>query len=458
MKRVLILGLGQYAKGSGISAALFYARQGAEVRVTDQKKEKDIAANVQRLKKFKNVSFVLGQHRLKDVQWADVIVRNPRVRPNSPEMLLATKLGKRMESDITLFLKRCKCPIVGVTGTRGKSTTTTLIAEMLKRSGKRVWIGGNILVSPLTFVEKIKPKDIVVLELSSWQLESTGAVGISPHVSVVTNLMRDHLNTYDGMEDYAEAKAQIFRHQKPDDIAVLNADDENGRCWKNEAPGRVLSFSAKSKSSDGFLTKKTLDWIDPINGKRETLLHRKDIKLLGEHSAMNILAACLAARVAGATISAIRSVAKNFSGIPDRLELIREVRGIKFINDTTATTPDATIAAILSISPISKTIRLIAGGADKELLFDELADVLKKKKVTVTLFEGTAFLPLSDALKEHEVNFQVVSSMKEALYYHVKNAKAGDSVLLSPGCASFGLFKNEFDRGAQFKKLVKRLK
>ena len=152
-KKVLILGLGQYPKGSGISSAIFLAKQGAILRVTDQKKENDLKANVTRLRRFKNIKIILGKHRDEDIRWADVIVRNPRVRPSSKEMLLASKLGKKIESDITLFLEKCPCTVIGVTGTRGKSTTSTLISEMLKASGKRVWLGGNILVSPLTFLK-----------------------------------------------------------------------------------------------------------------------------------------------------------------------------------------------------------------------------------------------------------------------------------------------------------------
>ncbi|MFA5935239.1 MAG: UDP-N-acetylmuramoyl-L-alanine--D-glutamate ligase [Patescibacteria group bacterium] len=427
--KVLILGLGQYPKGSGISAALFAALLGADVRVTDQKTEKELAANVKMLKKFKNVSFVLGKHRLEDIRWADIIIRNPRVRPSSPEMKEAARLGKRIESDVSLFMARCTCPVVGITGTRGKSTTTTLVYEMLKASGKKVWLGGNILISPLTFLSKIQPTDIVVLELSSWLLETTGAVGLSPQYALITNVMRDHLNTYDGMDDYAEAKAQIFRHQDQSGVVVLNTDDEYGREWMKEAPGRVIPFNRKTKREKG-------------------------IKMLGEHNELNVLAASLLAREAGAKASAIKKVAKTFKGIPDRLEEIAIKKGIRFVNDTTSTTPDATIAAVKALAPISKTIRLIAGGADKELEFDELSRLLKQKKVAVTLFEGTAFAAFARSLKKAGVPFERVGSMKEALKTHLANAQKGDTVLLSPGCASFGLFTNEFERGRQFRNLI----
>lgn len=455
---VLILGLGQYPKGSGISAALFFARQKANVRVTDQKTEQDLSGNVKKLRKFKNVEFVLGEHRLDDIRWADLIVRNPRVRPSSPEMKLAVQLGKRIESDISLFMALCPCPVVAITGTRGKSTTTTLVAEMLKASKYRVWLGGNILISPLTFVSKVKKTDLVVLELSSWLLETTGALGLSPKYALVTNIMRDHLNTYEGMEDYAEAKAQIFRHQKPDDVVVLNADDEYGARWMKEAPSKVLSVSAKSKKADARLTKETLEWTDPKTGKQEAILKRQDLRLLGDHNAMNVLQASLLSRSVGATVSAIKKVAREFKGVPDRLEQIADIKGIKIINDTTSTTPDATIAAIRALAPISNKIHLIAGGADKELEFGQLAKELKKNKVSVTLFDGTAYPVFSKALDKAGVGYQKMTSLKDAVAFHFKNARKGDCVLLSPGCASFGMFKNEFDRGGQFKSIVKKLK
>ncbi len=454
---ILILGLGQYPKGSGVSATLFFAAQGYPVRVTDQKTAEQLQGNVEQLRRYPNVEFVLGKHRLQDIRWADVIVRNPRVRPSSPEMKLATKLGKRVESDVSLFMARCPCPIVAVTGTRGKSTTATLTAEMLKASGKRVWLGGNLLVSPLTFLSKVKKTDIVVLELSSWLLETTGALGLAPRYALVTNLKRDHLNTYGSMDEYAEAKAQIFRHQHPNDVVILNADDAYGQVWIKEAPGKVLTFSSLKKTTDGWLNKTALWWKDSRTNKPVEILSRSQLQVLGEHNALNILAAALLARSVGASLKGIREAARSFSGIADRLELLRTWKGIQFVNDTTASTPDATIAALRAFVSSSSTIHLLAGGADKELLFDELAQEMKGKKMCVSLFEGTALKPFSAALKKQNIAFQIVSSMQQAFEYHLKHATRGDIVLLSPGCASFGIFQNEFERGEMFREMVKKL-
>jgi len=453
-KKVLILGLGQYPKGSGISAALFVVHHGADVLVTDQKTEKELAANVKRLKKFKNVRFRLGEHRLEDVRWAELIIRNPRVRPDSPEMKLAAKLGIPVESDVSLFLKRCSAQVVGITGTRGKSTTSTLVAEMLKASKKRVWLGGNILVSPLTFVDKVKPQDIVVLELSSWLLETTGAAGISPAVACVTNMMRDHLNTYSGMEDYAEAKAQIFRHQSAADIVVLNGDDDYGKEWMTEVPGRVVVFSKKKrKESDAWIAGNELILRDGVNDVQLAALDR--LKIFGEHNHLNMLAAVLTAKAAGASIAAIRKTLASFKGLADRQEIVAVKRGITYINDTTATTPDGTIAAIRALTPRFKTVRMIIGGADKELEFEELAKELKKHKTDIVVLPGTAHAKLLEALKKGRVLHQDVASLKDAVVALQSRAEHGDAIVLSPGCASFGMFKNEFDRGVQFKKLAK---
>lgn len=450
--KVLIFGLGQYPQGSGISAALTFAKLGSRVVVTDAKKEEEIAANVKRLKKFKNVSFVLGEHRLQEVEWADVIVANPRVRPSQAEMIHARKLGKVVTSDIALFLDRCQAPVVAVTGTRGKSTTSTIIAEMLKASKKKVWLGGNILVSPLTFLSKVKKSDVVVLELSSWQCESLGSAQKQPHISVITNMMRDHLNTYNGMEDYAEAKAQIFRHQKPNDFIILNADDEYGKRWIKEAASDIRTFG-KSKRRDASYDARSMY----LGGKK--LFDVRLLTLMGEHNVKNALAASLAASLAGASKSAIQKTLKTFKSLENRLQLIKSVKGVAYVNDTCATTPDGAIAAYRALKPRYDHCWFILGGADKELEYLELAEELKKGKdrVGAFVFPGNASEKLMKELVRCGVGFEQVSNMQEAVARASEVAMSGDVVVLSPAAASFGLFKNEFDRGEQFVKEVKKI-
>jgi UDP-N-acetylmuramoylalanine--D-glutamate ligase len=439
--KVLILGLGQYPNGSGIAAAVYFAKQGHDVCVTDQKTAKELAGNVKTLKKFKNVRFTLGKHDLKDIRWADLIVRNPRVRKDSPEMKLAARLGKPMESDLSIFFKSCPAPIVGITGTRGKSTTTTMIHEVLSASKKwrKVWLGGNILVSPLTFLKQVSMKDIVVLEMSSFQLEATGEAGVSPQVAVWTNLMRDHLNAYPSMEEYAEAKAQIFRNQTPDDVVFLPATKDFDE-YAKQAPSHVLRVK---------------------QGKF-------NLAIPGEHNQMNASFAAAVALTLGVKKTVIEKVLKNFKGIPMRQEIIAKKNGITFVNDSTATTPDGTIAA-LGVYKFPKTkswkipnanfVQLIFGGADKELEFEEVATVLgKRSDVAVYVLPGTAHAKIDKAFKRHKVVAMDVKDMKEAFKTIHQYGSRGDVVLLSPGCASFGMFKNEFDRGEVFNKLVKQWK
>ena len=451
--KVLILGLGQYPQGSGISAAKAFAKIGAKVTVTDQKTEKDLEENVKTLKGFKNVRFVLGRHELKDVDDADLIVANPRVRPTSVEMKRARARGVPVVSDISLFLDRCPAKVIGVTGTRGKSTTVTLIAEMLKASKKKVWLGGNILVSPLNFLSKIKKDDIVVLELSSWQCESLGMTVHPPQIALMTNLMRDHLNTYDGMDDYAEAKAQIFRHQKPEDILILNGDDAWTKIWKKEAPSQVLTFG-KGKRFDAGRVGDSL----VLDGKAVCTV--KDLKIFGEHNILNALGAMLVAKQGGATVAGIKKALKSFTGLPNRQEIVRSFKGVDYINDTTATTPDGTIAAIRALKDRYGYLWMICGGEDKELEYSELAKELvkQKKKVAVFLLPGSSSEKLMKLLSKKSVLIERVPDLKTAVLRAHEKAVEGDAIVLSPGATSFGQFKNEFDRGEQFVSLVRRLK
>jgi UDP-N-acetylmuramoylalanine--D-glutamate ligase len=450
---VLILGLGQFPKGSGISAALAFARAGANVTVSDLKSASDLASNVKRLKRFKNVRFVLGRHDPEDVKKAALIVANPRVRPNSPEMKLARKEGIAIASDISLFLDRCPATVVAVTGTRGKSTTSSLIAAMLKAGGKRVWLGGNILVSPLTFLSKVKAKDVVVLELSSWQCESLPLVRRTPRIAVVTNVMRDHLNAYDGMEDYAEAKAQIFRQQRPTDVVILNAGDAYGQLWKREAPGRVRTFGT-GKGTDARLLRGVL-----YAGKTR-IIGIDRMKLIGAHNGMNASAAILAAREAGAKIPGIRRALRLFKPLENRLETIRMRRGVRYVNDTTATTPDGVIAAIRALRPISKRMWLIAGGADKKLEYAELGRELVKAKrsVLILLLPGDGSDKLRRELNARKMTYRTIPSIEEGVRLASGQAKKGDTIVLSPAAASFNQFKNEFERGDVFRKAVRRLR
>jgi len=431
----MILGLGQYPQGSGVVAALYFARRGDRVLVVDYYYTPTLDANVKQLKKFKNVSFLFNTHAVKEVGRMDMVVRHPRARANEPELVEARRLGIPIASDQSIFLNACPARVIGITGTRGKSTTTTLIYELLKANhGTRAHIGGNILISPLTFVSHIRKNDVVVLEMSSFQLEGLGEAGVSPAVAVWTNLMRDHLNAYPTMAEYAEAKAQIFRHQTPHDTVFLPGD-RFFDSYAQEAPGAVVRFGKKGS-------------------QEEAIVKSVKMKLLGQHNQMNAMTAVAVALHMGVPIKTIKKVLTSFKGLPNRLELIATKKGVNYMNDTTATTPDATIAAIQSLPTTPCTLHLIFGGADKELEFDQVAGVLKKSHVNIALLPGTAHDKITKAFHAHRVAYTDVPDLREALKMLKARAVKGDTILLSPGCASFGLFKNEFDRGEQFKKLV----
>ncbi|MCE9586090.1 UDP-N-acetylmuramoyl-L-alanine--D-glutamate ligase [Candidatus Uhrbacteria bacterium] len=430
---VLILGLGQYPKGSGVAAALHFAKAGDQVIATDLKTEAQLADNVKQLSRFKNVRFKLGKHDPKDIAWAHLIVRGPSVRDSSKEMKLARKLGKSVTSDLALFLEACPCLVIGITGTRGKSTTTAMIHEVLSASKKwrKVWLGGNILISPLTFLAQVKSKDLVVLEMSSFQLEGTGDAGISPHIAVWTNLMCDHLNMYPSMAEYAEAKAQIFRHQDADDVVFFPAD-KSFNVYTKEAPSEVVRV------------------------KKSSIV----LSIPGEHNQMNASFAAAVAKELGVSASKIKSALKAFKGLPNRIETIATKGGLTFVNDTTATTPDGTIAALNSYpAKNDRLIHLIFGGADKELDFTEVTKLLKKRKdVGVYLLAGTAHKKIEIQFKKSGIHYADFENF-DAVFSKLKEmTEKGDIVLLSPGCASFGLFKNEFHRGEEFVKLVKKWK
>lgn len=436
-KKVVIMGLGLYPQGSGISAAKFFARRGANVLVTDLKSRKELANQIKLLRGFK-IKYVLGKHSRSDFKDADLIMKNPGVRAESKFLKIARENKIPVETDVSLFFSLCPAKIIGVTGTRGKSTTSSLIYEILNSAGEDVYLGGNIQVSPLNFLEKLNKDSLVALELSSWMLESIESSKVSPPIAVITNVMADHLNTYAGMKEYARAKSLIFKFQKSKDLAILNFDNEITRKMGESVKAKKIWFSLRKKSAGLDLAKNTI--------------------LPGEHNLYNALAAVIVVKHLKISDSIIKKVLKDFKGIPNRLEFIHELGGVKYYNDTTATTPDATLAALKFFK--DKNIVLIAGGADKNLEFKELAKILQNAVKVLILLPGTATDKLRKDLAEMGENIEPIAakSMKEAVLKARELSQSGEIVLLSPGAASFGLFVNEFDRGGKFVKEVKNLK
>ncbi|MFH0819718.1 MAG: UDP-N-acetylmuramoyl-L-alanine--D-glutamate ligase [bacterium] len=487
-KKIIVMGLG--ILGGGVAVVKWLAKKGAELTVTDLKNKKELKNSITKLKDLK-IKYVLGRHREDDFKKADLIIQNPAVPADSEYLKIARESAVPIENEASLFFKIVPQDlIIGITGTRGKSTTTTLIYQIFKKKYQSALCGGNIKVNPLfEIIEQVK-KDPVVLELSSFQLENLADSKISPHLSIITNILPDHLNRYKNLKNYINAKANIFNFQSKEDFVVLNLDNPLTKKLGQDVPSRRYWFSEKyfSQQNGVFLSSGRL--IFRQNGQEIKVLNVKEIKLPGSHNLENILAAVAAAMIYQIPVKLIRKAVSEFKGVPGRLELIKVIKGIKFYNDTTATIPEATIAALVTLGQLkdenlrrrrisakggwasgallgrkkskvrNKNIVLIAGGADKKLDFHFLAPQIKKYCKTVILLPGTATPKIYKELRitNYELRIINVKNMIEAVAVAFKLAVSSDIILLSPAAASFGLFKNEFDRGEQYLKAVKKLK
>jgi UDP-N-acetylmuramoylalanine--D-glutamate ligase len=440
-KKITMMGLG--ILGRGLNIAKFLAECGAELTITDLKTAKQLAPSLKILTPYKNIKYVLGKHDLADFRGKDMVIKAAGVPLDSPYIAEARKNNISVEMDASLFLKllttwTSNVQVVGITGTRGKSTVTHLIYDIIKNSGKRVHLGGNVKgLATLPLLKKVRPNDVVVMELDSWQLQGFGDAKISPNVSVFTTFLPDHLNYYNGdMDRYFSDKANIYRWQNGENCLIA---------------GNKTAKLINGKEKNGIKSQLLI-----ADGKK--IPRNWKVKLLGEHNLANIALAIEAARKLSVKESVIKKSVENFKGLPGRLEFIREVKRIKFYNDTTATTPEAVIAAMESLKEKKGRIILIGGGADKNLEYGDYAKVVKKTVKAMALFRGMASNKIISSLGKTKFPVEIFDNMKSAIKFAVSNTKKGDIVLLSPGAASFGVFKNEFDRGEQFNKAVKKLK
>lgn len=433
-KRVVIWGLG--LNQGGLEAAKYFAKLGADVLVVDSKTKKELAASVKKLKNFPRVRFSLGKQEEADFKGADLIIKNPAISWELPlvKKLLREKL--RIETDVTLFFRFFKGRIVGVTGSKGKTTTTTLVGKFLKGAKKNILLGGNIRVSLFSFLKEKYLNDrrkIAVLELSSFQLEDLAFVKKSPNVAVVTNILRDHLNRYGSYTKYAAAKKNICLYQNKNDYLILNIKDKKLKEFEKCSRSRVIPACAGIQ-----------------------IVSNNSI-FFSKNNQSNLVLAIATANIFKINKSVIEKVAESFKGVPYRMEKIAVIKKITFINDTTATIPDA---AINNLNSFEKKVILIGGGSDKNLKFAKFAKTIAKKVKKLILLPGNATPLIAKELKKYAPKLEIVSvdSMDKAVKKAYKSASAGDVVLLSPGATSFGLFKNEFDRGDQFNKAVRKLK
>lgn len=457
-KNVLVMGLGVH--GGGLGVARFMASHGANVRVTDLRTADKMQGSIDALARDGvPVDYVLGEHREEDFRWADIVIRNPAVPRESPWLRLARDLGKPIEMEIGIFLKLCPAPVIGVTGTKGKSTTTTWTWEMVRRWKPGAILAGNLRVSALEALPLITENTPVVLELSSFQLEGLEDTGVSPHLAAVTNLSPDHLDRYKGMEDYGAAKKHIFTHQdaRKGDWVVLNAADPVVSTWSKDAPAGVAWFGPDrpgGRLPGAFVTREGILWRAADN-EPVFLAGKAEISLQGAHNLLNAACASALAILLGTPVEAVREALREFRGVADRMEYLGALGGVKFINDTTSTAPASTVAALDSIQG---PVVLIAGGAKKNLDFAELAPVVAARALGVVLLDGTATDLMEREFREAGVNILArYGDFEDAVKDAWRAAPPGGTVLLSPGTASFGMFLNEFHRGERFREIVRAL-
>lgn len=482
-RKIVVMGLGLH--GGGLPVAKWFFTQGAEVIVTDLKKREELLPTIEALdtfcrsyrlkhsnQKFISLEYILGRHREEDFRTCDLVVQNPAVPKESPYLALAREAGVSVENETSLFFMLTPdIPKIGVTGTRGKSTTATLIHAMMQQKYPASQItsvalpdgskGGFEVLDAAIAGHKSNPATPVVMELSSWQLEGLMPHRISPHVAVMTNVFPDHLNRYSGMDEYSDAKKTIYRYQHPEDIAIFNYDNEvTLACAMESIGGTHYWFSVRGDfEGPGAYVKGKSIWMRDARGTHE-ICPLTDVRLRGEHNIANILAAVCAAWTYGLSVGDIRAGIAQVKGIPSRLEYLGTAGKRDFYNDTAATSPEGTIAALQTLLPSSKgSITLIAGGSDKGLDFSPLAPLIVKNVRHLILFTGTASPHIVTALGPiRSLSIEMANTMKEAVEKAWQHSCEGDIILLSPAAASFGLFVNEFDRGRQFEKEFSLLK
>lgn len=457
-KRVLVMGLGLHGGGLGVTRWLL--KQGAQVTVTDLKKEDELKATLEQIQS-ENVEFVLGEHRESDFANADWIIRNPGVPRESRYLQIAREKNIPIRMELGLFtelLPRGMQQVIGITGTKGKTTTTLMTGAILKRADPKTVVAGNLRVSALEVLDTIDAETPVVLEMSSFQLEEFQELKRSPHIAALTNVYPDHLNRYRDMDEYTWAKAQIFLHQTPRDFLILNFDNGISTRLRPKAIAQVIWFSRTRAIKQGArLDRDWLVWNDE-NGSHK-ILPIADL-IAGQHNIENALAAIAITKAWGASNETISETLREFKGAPHRLELVRELDGVQYINDTTATAPNATIAALKTLGSRGGTIFLIAGGYDKGLPYADMARTIAETKARVILLDGTATEKIERALYEANAQSQIIhhaKDLQEAIEAGKTNASPGDVVLLSPGAASFGMFANEFERGEKFREIANSL-
>jgi len=443
------MGLGQF--GGGVGAVNFLLERGARVTLTDLRPKGELADSLKQIDARKLQTLRLGEHRVEDFRNADFIVANPAVPPENPYLQIARRAGVPVTTEMNLFWQANPAPVIGVTGSNGKSTTAAMIDSMLRAAGQRCWLGGNIGRSLLPVVDRIGPHDRVVLELSSFQLAGLDEVGASPHIAVVTNFSPNHLDWHGSIDAYRLSKQTILKWQQTQDVAVFSQDDDDVSRWPSRAAR--LWFGMSDRERDGAFEDGE-HIIVRMRGGEEIVRCADWSTPPGVHNRRNALAAACAALAAGADVSAITQGLLSFQPLPHRLQFVAEIDGRSFYNDSLATTPESAIAAL---EAFDAPIVLLAGGYDKQVDLSAFAASIARKVKAVALMGQTAER-LARQIETSGVSPAIpmsrADSLEESLAWARRKSAPGDVVLLSPGCASYDWFSNFAERGDRFAKLV----
>jgi UDP-N-acetylmuramoylalanine--D-glutamate ligase len=450
--KVLIFGLG--LNDGGLGMAQFFLEQGAILTITDGKTQEELQEPLSKLSQYSNIMYHLGGHIESDFTDNDIIVRNPAIKPDNPYLEIARKAGKEIVMEMALFCKLTPTPVIGITGTKGKSTTTTLIYEIFKSVyGEKVLLGGNIGKSAIRELSNLSENMLSVLEISSAQLDGMGESKISPHVSVVTNIYEDHINWHGSMKEYIQAKKSIFLNQKENDYLVVNYDNHLTYEFIDEAKSNVLTFSLDEDDCNYYMDEDL-----NVYENEKLLLRLENLKLEGKHNLYNILGAIATARIYNISVENIKKVVENFTGVPNRQEYVREVDGVRYYNDTTATSVESMLAMFERFGEKNKgKIVMIAGGVDKGMDYRTVSVYMKKYLKALVLLEGTASEKMFEFVGDSIPVYHYFNNMRAAIDQARELAESGDMIILSPGGSSFNMFVNEFDRGNQFVEYVNSL-
>jgi len=451
-KRLVILGMAR----QGTALARFAVGAGAHVTISDLRPAEALlgpdtnawAAGLP----ADRLRFVLGEHPLSLLDNCDLLAISGGVSIDAPLVVEAQRRGIPLTNDSIEFARRAPAPLVGITGSAGKTTTTALVGRMGQMSGRRTWVGGNIGRPLISDLAEMSAGDLIIMELSSFQLEIWE--DLSPAIAAVLNITPNHLDRHKSMDRYTAAKANILRHQGPEGVAVLSADDPGALGLREEARGRLRLFSRRGPVEDGAFVdgghSHNYIWLSGPEGQR-ALCAVGDIRLRGGHNVLNVLAAAALAEAVGVPDAAIVEGISTFAGVPHRLETVRELDGVKYINDSIATAPERALAALAAYD---EPIILLAGGRDKNMVWDEWARQVAQRVKRVVLF-GELAEPLAERLRG--ITTIRVETLAEAVYVAQAEAAAGDIVLLSPGGTSFDSYSDFAERGEHFRLLVGEL-